>query len=170
MRNTLRRKQNPYLFLKIGEERERLRRVCVWTLCLLRRFRQRRQWIVTKDWGKAEKGFVFEKKNCLIFAKHAIFATETSHQPVAKTSRQNTQSQIYEKKFLSVFRDWKSHSWGRHELSRENLYVPLVTGPFISEQVAKTNLQARGWSMRLGWLVTKSPKQGNTVFEIFQFL
>ena len=29
MRNTLRRKQNPYLFLKIGEERERISRVCV---------------------------------------------------------------------------------------------------------------------------------------------
>ena len=29
MRNTLRRKQNPYIFLKIGEEKERISRVCV---------------------------------------------------------------------------------------------------------------------------------------------
>ena len=73
MRNTLRRKQNPYLFLKIGEERERLRRVCVWTLCHLRRFRQRRQWIVTKDWGKTEKGF------CLFFCFIFFFFFKLPH-------------------------------------------------------------------------------------------
>ena len=68
---------------------------------------------------------------------------------------------------LSVFRDWKSHSRGSHELSRENLYVPLTTGPFTREQVAKTNLRARGCSMRLGWPVTESPKQDNTIFWNF---
>ena len=109
MRNTLRRKQNPYLFLKIGEERERLRRVCVWTLCHLRRFRQRRQWIVTKDWGKTEKGFycLKKKKNCLIFTKHAIFATETSRQPVARVSRQNTSSLKIWKKISKCFSQLK---------------------------------------------------------------
>ena len=75
-----------------------------------------------------------------------------------------------EKKFLSVFRDWKVYPRGSRELSRENLCVPLATGPFTREQVAKINMRARDWSMRLGWPATESPKQGNTIFEIFQFL
>ena len=104
MRNTLRRKQNPYLFLKIGEDRERFRRVCVWTLCLLRRFRQRIQWIVTKDWGKTENGL----KNCLWNAKHAFFATGVSRQQVAKASRQNTHRQNYEKIFQLFFATGRS--------------------------------------------------------------
>ena len=99
MRNTLRRKQNPYLFLKTGEEKERFGRVCVWTLCLLRRFKQRRQWIVTKDWGKTENGF----KNYLWNAKPTFFATGVSHQQVARASRQNTQSQNCEKNFWVFF-------------------------------------------------------------------
>ena len=73
------------------------------------------------------------------------------------------------KNFLSVFRDWKVYPRGSRELSHENLYVPLAIGLFTCEQVAKINTQARGWSMRLRWPVTKSPKQGNTVFENFQF-
>ena len=39
------------------------------------------------------------------FAKHVFFATRESCQQVTRASRQNTQSQNYEKKFLSVFRD-----------------------------------------------------------------
>ena len=74
------------------------------------------------------------------------------------------------KNFLCVFCDWKVYPRGSRKLSRENICVPLVTGPFTREQVAKINTRARGWSMRLGWPATKSPKQGNTVFEIFQFL
>ena len=62
------------------------------------------------------------------------------------------------KKFLSVFRDWKVYPRGSCELSHENLYVPLATRPFTREQVAKINTRARGWSMRLGWPVTESPK------------
>ena len=34
------------------------------------------------------------------------------------------------KNFLSVFRDWKVYLRGSRELSRENLCVPLATGPF----------------------------------------
>ena len=71
---------------------------------------------------------------------------------------------------LSVFRDWKSHSQGSCELSHENLCIPLMTRPFTCEQVAKTNPRAHGCSMRLRWFATESPKQGNTVFEIFSFL
>ena len=71
------------------------------------------------------------------------------------------------KNFLSVFRNWKVYPRGSCELSHENLYVPLATGPFTREQVAKINTRARGWSMWLGWPATESPKQGNTVFWNF---
>ena len=71
------------------------------------------------------------------------------------------------KNFLSVFCDWKVYPRGSCELSRENLCVPLATGPFTREQVAKLNTWARGWSIRLGWLATESPKQDNTVFWNF---
>ena len=98
--------------------------------------------------------------------------TETSRQSVARVTRQNTSSQkIWKKKnLLSVFRNWKSFSRGSRELSRKNLYVSLATGPFTREQIPKTNPRARGCSMRLGWPTTELPKQGNIVFEIFQFL
>ena len=72
--------------------------------------------------------------------------------------------------FLSVFHNWKVYPRGSRELSRENLCVPLATGPFTREQVTKINTWAHCWSMRLGWPATESPKQDNTVFEIFQFL
>ena len=74
------------------------------------------------------------------------------------------------KNFLSVFRNYKVYLQGSRKLSHENLYVPLATGPFTREQVAKINMQAHDCSMRLRWPVTESPKQDNTVFEIFQFL
>ena len=73
------------------------------------------------------------------------------------------------KNLLSVFRDWKSHSRGSRELSRENLCVSLATGPSTREQVAKTDPRSRDCGMRLVWPATESPKQGNTVFEIFIF-
>ena len=73
------------------------------------------------------------------------------------------------KNLLSIFRDWKSHSQGSYELSHENLCVPLANGPFTREQVTKIDSQARDCGMRLGWSTTESPKQGNTVFEIFSF-
>ena len=46
------------------------------------------------------------------------------------------------KKILSVFRDWKVYPRGSRELNHENLYVPLATGPFTHEQVAKINTGA----------------------------
>ena len=42
------------------------------------------------------------------------------------------------KNFLSVFWDWKVYPRGSRELSHKNPCVPLVTGPFTREQVAKT--------------------------------
>ena len=73
------------------------------------------------------------------------------------------------KNFLSVFCNWKVYPRESRELSRENLYVTLATGPFTREQVTKINTRARDWILRLGWPATKSPKQSNTIFEIFQF-
>ena len=95
--------------------------------------------------------------------------TDLSRQKVANITHQNTSSQKFWKNFLSVFRDWKSHLQGSRELSRENLCVPLVTGPSTREQVAKTDPRARDWGMQLVWPATESPKQDNTVFEIFSF-
>ena len=85
-------------------------------------------------------------------------------------TRQNTSSQKIWKNLLSVFHDWKSHSRGSCELSRENLCVPLTTGLFTRKQVAKIDSWARDCGMWVGWPATESPKQGNAVFEIFQFL
>ena len=107
------------------------------------------------------------------------------------------------KNFLSVFRDWKFHSQEICELSRENLCVPLTTGPSTREQVANLSCEnmkfqffekysksfswlkhllanesllsykkslwwTHDWGMRLVLLATKLPKQGNTIFEIFE--
>ena len=71
------------------------------------------------------------------------------------------------KKISSVFRDWKVYPQGSRELSRENLCVTLATRPFTRKQFAKINTWACGWILRLGWPATESPKQDNTVFEIF---
>ena len=118
-----------------------------------------RKWVVTKVRGKTEKDF----KNCRYCAKHAFFA--------AKVSRQIYPPKHFKpkvlKNFLSVFHDWKSHSRGSRELSRENLYVPLATGPSTCEQVAKTDPRSRDCGMRLDWPATESQKQGNTGFFKF---
>ena len=37
------------------------------------------------------------------------------------------------------FHDWKVYPRGSRKLSRKNLCVPLATGPFTREQVAKIN-------------------------------
>ena len=103
-----------------------------------------------------------------------VFETQNTRflrlKQVARVTRQSTSSLKIWKNLLSVFRDWKSHSRGSRKLSRENLCVPLATRPSTREQVTKNDPRARGCSMRLEWPATESPKQGNTVFEIFQFL
>ena len=86
---------------------------------------------------------------------------------VARVTRQNTSSKKIWKNLLSVFCDWKSHSWGSRELSQENLCIPLATRPFTREQVTETDPRARGCSKQFGWPATESPKQGNSIFEIF---
>ena len=130
------------------------------------RYSWERKWIVTKVRGKTEKDI----KNCPYCAKHAFFATEVSCQKVVSFTHQNTLSQKFKKNLPSVFRDWKSYSQGSRELSRENLCVSLATGASTRKQVAKTDPRERDCDIRLVWPATESPKQGNTIFENFQFL
>ena len=166
MKNEVRQRKPIPFFLKIGEEMMQK-----WTLFEVRhgvfeREKWGRQWTITKIQGKNWKTILklsLKRKTC-------VFVTDTSHQLVAKVTRQNTSSQKFWKNLLSVFHDWKSHSRGSRELSRENFCVPLSTGPSTREQVSKIDLRALDCGMWLGWPATKSPKQGNTVFEIFQFL
>ena len=99
-----------------------------------------------------------------LFAKHT-FLGESSTSCQGEPPK-HSKSKLW-KKILSVFCDWKVYLRGSRELSCENLCVPLATGPFTREKVAKPNPWARGCSMWLGWPATESPKQGNTIFEIF---
>ena len=71
---------------------------------------------------------------------------------------------------LSVFCDWKVYSRESRELSRENLCIPLATGPSTREQVAKIDLRARDCGMRLDLPAIESPKQGKSDFWKFSVL
>ena len=106
-------------------------------------------------------------KNWPIFAKHSFFATGVSHQQVVRSSRQNTQRKNCEKFSKSFCRDWKVYSRGSRELSRENLCVPLTTGPSTREQVAKIDPRTHDWGPRLDLPATESPKQGKN--ELLKF-
>ena len=103
-----------------------------------------------KIWGKTEKRF----KNWPSFCQTCDFR-DWSESP---TLAAKTLKDKIVKNFLSVFRDWKVYPWGSRELSRENLCIPLATRPFTREQVAKINMRARSWSMRLGWPAIELPK------------
>ena len=125
-----------------------------------------RRWIVTEVRGKNWKIF----KNCPYFCQTRIFR-DLRESP---TSRQfkppNTQRQKFEKVFLSVFRDWKVYPRVSGELSRENLWVTLATGPSTREQVAKNDPRRRDWGSRLDLPAIEPPKQGKTGFlKIFRF-
>ena len=131
------------------------------TVCL-RSFRKKRQWTVTICSRENWKRF----KNCPCFCQTCDFR-DWSESPgqAAKTLKDKIL-----KNFLSVFRNWKVYPRGSRKLSHENLCVPLAIGPFTREQVAKINTRARGWSMRLGWPTTESPKQGKRDFWNFTVL
>ena len=118
-----------------------------------------RRWIVIKVRGKTEK----DLKTAPIFAKHVFFATEVSRQ-VKPPKHSKTE---FWKKFLTVFRDGKVYPRESHELSRENLWVTLATGPSTREQVAKNDPRRRDWGSRLDLPATESPKQGKTGFLKF---
>ena len=71
--------------------------------------------------SQKDRGQTKSLKTAPAFLEHAIFATETSRQKVARLSCQNTQGQKFGKNFLSVFRDWKVYPRVSRDLSRENL-------------------------------------------------
>ena len=85
----------------------------------------------TMNSHKKIEGKIKILKTAPVYLKHAIFATETSRQKVARSSRQNTQGQKFEnfskcfsrlegipaselraepRKYLSKPRDWTFHS------------------------------------------------------------
>ena len=129
------------------------------------RFSWERKWIVIKssreNWKDLKTDFKIQNTR---FSRLKWVANK-SPELAAKTLKDKIV-----KNFLSVFRNWKVYPRESRELSHENLYVTLATGPFTREQVAKINTRARDWILQLGWPVTESPKQNNTIFEIFQFL
>ena len=77
-------------------------------------------------------------------------ATKAStHEQVAKQSREKSENPKFSKNFLNLFHDWDFDL----PVSRENLLSKFMTG-----------------GMWLDLPATKSPKQGCTVFEIFDIL
>ena len=125
-----------------------------------------RQWTVTRIQGKNWKTF----KTYLWNIKHTFFATETSRQSVARVTHQNTSSQkIWKKKIAKRF------SWLEVSLARESRVEPRksLCTPRDWTFHSWTSHQNRPASSRL-WYATwmtqiESPKQGNTIFEIFSF-
>ena len=122
-----------------------------------------RRWTVTIVQGKNWKRF----KNCSYFCQTRVFCDliKSPHSRQFKPPK-HLRTKIW-KIFLSVFRDWKVYLRVSRELSRENLWVNLATGPSTREQVAKNDPRRRDWGSRLDILATEPPKQGKTVFLKF---
>ena len=144
-------------------------------------------------WGKNEKCLKMTLKITLNmqnmrFSRLSQVAWKSPKQAARNLETKNL------KIFLSVFRDWKVYLRKSREVSRENLYVPFATGPSTREHVAilsrekhknpnfwkifqvffATGTFTNHWvvknlyvGLRLDQPATKSPKQGNTVFEDF---
>ena len=124
--------------------------------------RWERQWIVTK---RSRENTKF--KNCPYISKTRVFR-DWNELPKSRQIKPPKHSRIkIWKIFLSVFRDWKVYPRVSRELSRENLWVNLTTGPSTREQVAKNDSRRRDWGSRLDIPVTEPPKQGKTRFLKF---
>ena len=125
-----------------------------------------RRWTVTKSSRENWKRF----KNCSCFYKTRDFRDliKSPHSRQLKPPK-HSRPKIW-KIFLSVFRDWKVYPRVSRELSRENLWVNLATGPSTREQVAKNDQRSSDWGSWLDIPATEQPKQGKTgFFEIFRF-
>ena len=112
-----------------------------------------------KDRGKNKKF-----KNCPCMSKTRDFR-DWNESPKSRQIKppKHSRTKIW-KIFLSVFRDWKVYPRVSRELSRENLWVTLATGPSTREQVAKKYPRIRDWGSRLDIPATEPPKQGKTGF------
>jgi len=109
-------------------------------------------------------------KNCSCFCQTHVFRDliKSPHNRQFKLPK-HSRTKIW-KIFLSVFRDWKVYQRVSCELSRENLWVTLATGPSTREQVTKNDPRRRDWGSRLDIPATEPPKQGKTGFlKIFRF-
>ena len=122
-----------------------------------------RRWTVTKVRGKTEKRF----KNYSCFCQTRDFRDliKSPHSRQLKPPK-HSRTKLW-KNFLSVFRDWKVYPRVSRELSSENLWVNLATGPSTREQVAKNDPRRCDWGSRLDLPATESPKQGKTGFLKF---
>ena len=106
-------------------------------------------------------------KNCPYFCQTRVFC-DWSESPTSRQVKPPKHSKTkFWKNFLSVFRDWKVYPWGSRELSRENLWVTLATGPSTREQVAKIDPRTHDWGPRFDLPATESPKQGKN--ELLKF-
>ena len=113
--------------------------------------------------GKTENDF----KNCSYFCQTRDFR-DWSKSPHSRQLKPPKHSKTkFWKIFLSVFRNWKVYPRESRELSRQNLWVTLATGPSTREQVAKNDPRRRDWGSRLDIPATEPPKQGKTVFLKF---
>ena len=76
-------------------------------------------------------------KNCPYFCQTRVFR-DWNESPQSNQFKlpKHSKTKIW-KNFLSVFRDWKVYPRESCELSCENLWVTLATGPSTCEQVAK---------------------------------
>ena len=106
-------------------------------------------------------------KNCSCFCQTRDFRDliKSPHSRQLKPPK-HTRTKFW-KIFLSVFRDWKVYPRVSRELSRENLWVNLATGPSTREQVAKNDQRRCDWGTRLDIPATEPPKQGKTGFLKF---
>ena len=113
--------------------------------------------------GKNWKRF----KNYPNFCQTRIFHdwSESPHSRQFKPPK-HSKTKVW-KNFLSVFRDWKVYPRGSRELSCENLWVTLATGPSTREQVAKHDPRRCDWGSRLDLTATEPPKQGKIGFLKF---
>ena len=77
-------------------------------------------------------------KTAPVYLKHAIFATETSRQKVARSSRQNTQGQKFEN-FSKCFSRLEGLPASESRAEPRKSLSELATGPSTREQVAKND-------------------------------
>ena len=135
------RKQNSYLFLMIWIRNEapmKFENGC--TECLRKR-QLRKKMNSNKSSRENWKRF----KNCLYFCQTRVFC-DLSESPQSHQFKlpKHSKTKIW-KNFLSVLCDWKVYSRESCELSHENLWVTLTTGPSTCEQVTKNDPWARDW-------------------------
>ena len=106
-------------------------------------------------------------KNCPYFFQTHVFCDWSESPPSRQVKPPKHSKTEFWKKFLSIFHNWKVYLRGNRELSRENLWVTLATGPSTREQVAKNDPWRHDWGSRLDLPTTESPKQGKNGFLKF---